>query len=78
MTMPQLSSAGIYDLYEKVLSADSVPRLKPAPEPYRMVAEQFGVQTSGLRLIAARDWDVAGAMRAQTRCSALCVSNRMW
>lgn len=73
----QLSSAGIYDLFEKVLSADSVHRLKPAPEPYHMVAEQFGVQTSGLRLIAAHDWDVAGAMRAGCAASFVARPDKM-
>ncbi|MCA1729839.1 MAG: haloacid dehalogenase type II, partial [Actinobacteria bacterium] len=47
-----------------VLSADAVNRLKPAPEPYRMVAESIGVEIGQVRLVAAYAWDVAGAMRA--------------
>src|SRR5215472_16784017 len=39
----QLVHAGIRELFEHVFSADSVRRLKPAPEPYRMVAERLGV-----------------------------------
>ena len=60
----QLNNAGLSDRFEKVLSADAVRRLKPAPEPYRAAAEALGVETSGVRLIAAHAWDVAGAMRA--------------
>ena len=60
----QLNNAGLTDRFEKVLSADAVRRLKPAPEPYRAAAEALGVETSGVRLIAAHAWDVAGAMRA--------------
>jgi 2-haloacid dehalogenase len=60
----QLGNAGLADRFEKILSADAVRRLKPAPEPYRAAAEALGVETSGVRLIAAHAWDVAGAMRA--------------
>jgi 2-haloacid dehalogenase len=60
----QLSNAGLRDLFEAVFSADEVRQLKPAPEPYRMVAERMGVQIEQVRLIAAHAWDIAGAMRA--------------
>src|SRR5680860_417698 len=32
----QLKHAGLYDFFERVLSADAVRRLKPAPEPYHI------------------------------------------
>jgi 2-haloacid dehalogenase len=60
----QLEHAGLIDLFELVLSADTVRRLKPAPEPYRMAAERLGVAVGNVRLIAAHAWDVAGAARA--------------
>ena len=60
----QLAHAGIRDLFEAALSADAVKRLKPAPEPYRLVAERFGVAVAQVRLIAAHAWDVAGALAA--------------
>ena len=60
----QLAHAGIRDLFEEVLSADAVKRLKPAPEPYRMVAQRFGVALGEVRLVAAHAWDVAGALAA--------------
>jgi 2-haloacid dehalogenase len=60
----QLAFAGLDGLFEVSLSADAVQRLKPAPEPYRMAAERLGVGIGGMRLIAAHNWDVAGAMRA--------------
>lgn len=60
----QLTNAGLRDLFEQALSADSVQKLKPSPEPYHMAAEQLGVIISGVRLIAAHAWDVAGAMNA--------------
>ena len=60
----QLEHAGLIDTFELVLSADTVGRLKPAPEPYRMAAERLGVAVDQVRLIAAHAWDVAGAARA--------------
>jgi 2-haloacid dehalogenase len=60
----QLTHAGLRNYFEQVFSADSVRRLKPAPEPYLMVARQLSVPISNIRLIAAHAWDVAGAMRA--------------
>ena len=60
----QLSNAGLSDRFEKILSADTVRRLKPAPEPYRAAAQALGVETPQVRLVAAHAWDVMGAMRA--------------
>lgn len=60
----QLTHAGLADRFEQILSADTVHRLKPAPEPYRMAAERLDVDIGHLRLVAAHAWDVAGALRA--------------
>ncbi len=60
----QLQNAALSDLFDQVLSADEVKRLKPAAEPYRLAAQRFGVPISEVRLVAAHAWDVAGAIRA--------------
>ena len=60
----QIDNSGLRDYFEQVLSADTVQRLKPAPEPYRMAAESLGVEIGQVRLVAAHAWDVVGAMRA--------------
>jgi 2-haloacid dehalogenase len=60
----QLEQSGLKPYFERIFSADSVQRLKPAPEPYRMVAREMGVQMAGLWLVAAHAWDVTGAKRA--------------
>jgi len=60
----QITNAGLRDLFEQVLSADAVRRLKPAPEAYHMAAAQLGVPISEVRLVAAHAWDIAGALRA--------------
>jgi 2-haloacid dehalogenase len=60
----QIQNAGLEDRFEKVLSADTAKRLKPAPAPYRMAARALGVPDREVRLVAAHAWDVAGALRA--------------
>jgi 2-haloacid dehalogenase len=60
----QIANSGLRDYFEQVLSADTVQRLKPAPEPYRMAAKSMGVEVGQVRLVAAHAWDVVGAMRA--------------
>jgi len=60
----QMTNAGLSGYFEQIFSADAVQRLKPAPEPYRMVADRLGVAIGDLRLIAAHAWDIAGALRA--------------
>jgi 2-haloacid dehalogenase len=60
----QIENAGLHEHFEQVLSADTVKRLKPAPEPYRLAADSFRVEIGQIRLVAAHAWDVAGALHA--------------
>jgi 2-haloacid dehalogenase len=60
----QLRNAGLRHLVHAVYSADSVRRLKPAPEPYLHVLEGEQTSPTNAILIAAHDWDVAGAAAA--------------
>ena len=63
----QMENSGLGGYFEQVLSADTVRRLKPAPEPYRMAAERLDVKIEEIRLVAAHAWDIAGA--ARTGCA---------
>jgi 2-haloacid dehalogenase len=60
----QLTHAGLIELFEEVFSADEVQALKPAPAPYRMVAQRCDVEIADVCLIAAHAWDVSGALAA--------------
>jgi 2-haloacid dehalogenase len=60
----QLTNAGIRGYFDGVISADTVKRLKPAPEPYLAVARTFDADISDVRLVAAHSWDVSGALAA--------------
>lgn len=68
----QLQNAGINQYFDKILSVDSVKKLKPAKETYEMAAKEFGVETSDLCLVAAHAWDISGALNAG--CSAAFVA----
>ncbi len=60
----QLDNAGLAGHFEKIVSADVVRRLKPAPEAYRYASSELGVGVGQLRIVAAYAWDIAGALRA--------------
>ena len=60
----QLASAGIRGYFERVISADAVRALKPAPQPYLAVAQAYDVAAADVRLVAAHSWDVSGALAA--------------
>jgi 2-haloacid dehalogenase len=68
VSQAQLAYAGLDGYFERQFSADTVRRLKPAPDPYQMVARELGVPQSSLCLVAAHSWDIAGALMAG--CSA--------
>jgi 2-haloacid dehalogenase len=60
----QLGRAGIADLFQAIMSVDMVNRLKPHRSVYLAGANHLGAQTSDVVMVAAHDWDVAGAMAA--------------
>jgi 2-haloacid dehalogenase len=60
----QIENARLADRFERILSADTAKRLKPAPAPYRMAARALEIPERGMRLAAVHAWDVAGALRA--------------
>lgn len=64
MADEQLTHAGLYDFFDSVLSVEAAGRLKPHAAVYQMAAERLGVEPPMLRMVAAHNWDVTGAMRA--------------
>jgi 2-haloacid dehalogenase len=65
----QLSNAGLIESFDAVFSADEVRALKPAPEPYRMLAARCNVDINDVCLVAAHAWDVSGALNAGARAA---------
>lgn len=60
----QLQYAGITGYFEKSFSVDALKKFKPDAEVYQMTAKELGVPADQIRLVAAHDWDVAGALLA--------------
>ena len=60
----QLSYAGLREHFEQVVSADEIQCFKPASEVYHLAATRLSVEPAQVRLVAAHDWDVTGALRA--------------
>lgn len=60
----QLQNAGITGYFEKSFSVDAIKKFKPDAEVYQMTAKELGVPADQIRLVAAHDWDVAGALLA--------------
>lgn len=62
-----LEKAGLSQLFERTFSVESVKKFKPAPETYRLVADELAVETSDLCLVACHLWDTIGAQAAGCR-----------
>jgi 2-haloacid dehalogenase len=64
VAVAQLENAGIAQYFSRILSADSVRRLKPSAAPYQLAANELGVGIAHVRMVAAHAWDIAGALRS--------------
>ncbi len=60
----QLRNAGIADRFQKVMSVDMVSRFKPHRSVYHAAARQLTIAPADIVMVAAHDWDVAGAIAA--------------
>jgi 2-haloacid dehalogenase len=73
----QLRHAGLRDSVDAVHSADTVRQLKPGPAPYRHVLAGHRTDPTQAVLVAAHDWDIAGAAAAGLR-TAFVARGRAW
>lgn len=56
-----LEHAEISEFFERSFSVEAVKKFKPAPETYRHMADEMGVATSEICLVACHLWDTIGA-----------------
>lgn len=63
----QIENAGLHIFIQRVFSVEEVGKFKPDPAPYVHVAEAMGVPIGETMMVAAHDWDCAGAMSAGAR-----------
>lgn len=57
----QLSHAGLRPYFDRLLTVEAVGRFKPAPEVYLHAAAICDVAIDEMAMVAAHDWDIAGA-----------------
>ena len=60
----QLEHAGLTPLLDESMTVDEVEKFKPAREVYAAASARFGVEPSEMMMVAAHDWDIAGAAAA--------------
>ncbi|MEM7323002.1 MAG: haloacid dehalogenase type II [Actinomycetota bacterium] len=60
----QLTNAGIAQLFDRILSVESVRTYKPATAPYLYASAVVGAAPSRMWMVACHDWDLAGANAA--------------
>jgi len=78
VAMEQLTNAGLARSFEKILSVETVQRFKPHPSVYRYAANEVGGKTVDCVMVAAHDWDIAGAMRAGCAGVFIARSGQSW
>lgn len=64
ITRGALERGGVGELVGTVLEVAGAGRWKPHPEPYRWAANQLGLPTAEVAMVAAHPWDVHGAAAA--------------
>lgn len=60
----QLDNAGISRFFDAVMSVDMVKRFKPHRTVYLAATTRLGASPTDTVMVAAHDWDIAGAMAA--------------
>jgi 2-haloacid dehalogenase len=73
----QLRHAGIAPLLHAVYSVERAGMLKPAPAAYRMVLQAEAVSAEQAVMVAAHDWDIAGAQAVGMRTAFVARGDRL-
>lgn len=60
----QMENSGLLDYFEDIFSVDDTRKFKPAIETYQFAAKKLDIKTNKMRMIAAHDWDIVGAINA--------------
>ncbi|MBA2720095.1 MAG: haloacid dehalogenase type II [Chloroflexi bacterium] len=56
-----LDGSGLRNVFDHVLSVDSVRRYKPDPAVYQLAVDATGLAPASIAFVTANDWDAAGA-----------------
>jgi len=56
-----VKAAGMQDMFNHILSVDSVKKFKTAPEAYQMAPDVFGLSARNMLFVSSNCWDACGA-----------------
>jgi 2-haloacid dehalogenase len=56
-----VQAAGMQDVFNQILSVDSVRKFKPAPEAYQLGPDVFGLSARNILFVSSNCWDACGA-----------------
>ena len=74
----QIENAGLHIFMRRVISVEEVRKFKPAPEPYLHTAAVMDVDIRDMMLVAAHDWDCAGALAATAQTAFVKRPGAVW
>ena len=74
----QVEAAGLHPFLRRVISVEEIGKFKPAAAAYVYAAEAMGVAATEMMLVAAHDWDCAGAMHAGARAAFVARPGMFW
>lgn len=61
---PVLTAFGIYHLFSETLGGQSLPKIKPNPDPMWFICEKFGIQPNELLFVGDSENDVIASTKA--------------
>ena len=63
-TLPLLRQLGVFEHFEVIVSGDSLPKKKPAPEPLQFAALQLNVELANMLMVGDSENDILAARAA--------------
>ena len=58
----QMENAGLQEYFDDIISVEETGSFKPDPNVYKFAAKKLNTPLERLRLVAAHDWDIHGAL----------------
>ena len=74
----QIANSGLKPYIDRVISVEEVGKFKPHPSTYLYAADTCAIDISEVVLVAAHDWDCAGALAAGMKTVFLARPGAVW
>ncbi len=74
----QIRHAKLSHLFDRQFTVAASGRFKPAPEPYLDTLDRLGIEPAEAMMVAAHDWDVAGARAVGMEVAFIARSGAVW